>query len=49
MVDGGEDIQAQEEPGEGHYGAKVPTKEVGEGDEQGTRAGGGGGGGGGEM
>ena len=49
VVNGGEDIQAREEPGEGHNGANGPTKEVGEGDEQGTRAGGGGGGGGGEM
>ena len=53
-VDGGEHIQAREEPG--CYGANVPTKKAGEGDEkagegdeQGTGAGGGGGGGRGEM
>ena len=45
VVDSGEDIQAWEELREVHHGANVPTKEEGDGDEQGTRAGGGEGGG----
>ena len=45
VVDSGEDIQAREELREVHPVANIPTKEEGDGDEQGTRAGGGGGGG----
>ena len=49
VVDSGEDTQAREELGEGHHKPNVPTKEEGDGDKQGTRAGGGGGGGDGEI
>ena len=49
MVASGEDIQAWEELRELHHGANIPTKEEGDGDKQGTRAGGVGGGGDGEM
>jgi hypothetical protein len=49
VVDGGKDIQAREELEEGHHGTNGPTREEGEGDEQGTRAGGRGGRGDGGM